>query len=441
MKIYFKIIIFLCLFLTSCNKEEFTKGHSILEIASTKPAEMQELVKARLLLAKIISIAFSHKDFRTYFKNHFGSKSKEGNYFEECLLIKHLDDKVLQDGTSLKDFLNSINDCEVSDILSDKILDYVLSVDQMVTIKLPDIFLNFTWDIDKIRPVVIATYPELYSNANFIGYHHNNDSEYYSTGDIPQVFHVYIKRSEDHAVISKSNISEIFEYLPQIEACDKILAIITNEVHTFNDIDVVNLKNLFKIWSDKCAFKDDYIEIGGCTESCNRFCSIPINNNIVLDHLSITEPVFYLTNSNMAFRESGSFYFQAKDIPKNIDFVDFAIPNVRFSESGRSFNVLSKTSKLNKVPTMTIIENFEPNEQNIESKFLISNLPDINLYYSVTFLQYGDIYYKRSELNPNFHNSFSPENAWLTGSNVLDFCFQSNVNVNISGEVKLNFRY
>lgn len=441
MKIYLKIILFLCLFITSCNKEEFTKGHSIQEIVSTKPADMQELVKARLLFAKIVSIAFSNRDFRTYFKNQFGTKSAKGNYFEECLLIKHLDDKVLQDGTSLKDFLNSINDCEVSDILSDKILDYVLSVDPMVTIKLPDIFLNFTWDIDKIRPVVIATYPELYSNANFIGYHHNNDSEYYSTGDTPQVFHVYVKKSEDYAVISKSNISAIFEYLPQIEACDKILGNIINEVHTFNDVDVVNLKNLYKIWSDKCAFKDDYIDTGGCTESCNRFCSIPINNNIVLDHLSITEPVFYPANSNMAFRESGSFYFQAKDIPKNIDFVDFAIPNVRYSESGRSFNISSKTSKLNKIPAMTIIENFEPNEQNIETKFLISNLPDINLYYSITFLQYGDIYYKRSELNPDFHNSFSPENSLLIGSNVLDFCFQSNVNVDISGDVRLNFRY
>ncbi|MFZ1702898.1 MAG: hypothetical protein WAT79_01055 [Saprospiraceae bacterium] len=435
-----KYTLILCILLFSCGKDDFNEGHSILEVSKSKPTEIQTLVKSRLLFAKIVSIAFGNSEFREYYKSNFGTKSKKGHYFEECLLIEHLHDVVLNNGTTLKEFLNNIHDCEVSGIVKENIVDYVLNIDEMVSIKLPDIFLNFEWNINEIIPVVIGTYPEELSNAHFIGYHYCNDSEFYQTGSIPQVFHMYVKYSEDYVLADETNISDFYEYLPQMKTCDESLEKILGERTLYQGKHIVNLKKAYRVWYDLCSFKGNYIDVNGCNEVCQRSCSSPANHNIVLDHISVTEPIFYLANENLTFRESCTMFFQSKDNVQQLTFGDFAVPNLRYAELGRTFNTSGATRKISKVPKMTIIENYVSNEIPFRIKYLISDSPNINLYYNLTLLQYGDIYYKRKYIDSNFQNQFNPENAYIIGTSVLIDCIDATTNF-ISGDVKLNFRY
>ena len=247
MRIVQFLLLLTSLLILSCTKDEFTEGHSIIEISKSKPIDIQELVRSRLLFAKIVSIAFGNREFRQYFKTNFGTKSKNGNYFEECLLIAHLDDKVLADGSTLKVYLNSIRDFELSNIIHESIIDFVLKNDKMVSIKLPDLFVDFTWNIDEILPVVIATYPEQYSNVNFIGYHYCNDSEFYLTGDVPQVFHVYIKHSEDYVLVNETDFDDNFEYLPQLIKCEVSIGKIISQSAIYQGKRIVNLKSAYNI--------------------------------------------------------------------------------------------------------------------------------------------------------------------------------------------------
>ena len=439
--VIFLMLVCSCL-VSSCEKEIFTEGHSIVKIAESKPSDIQELTKARLLLAKIVSIAFGNSEFRQYFKTNFATKSKGGNYFEECLLIRHLDDKVLTDGTSLRGFLNKIRDDEVSSIISEPIVEYVLDIDEMVAIKLPDLFVNFEWNINEVIPVVIGTYPEQFSNANFIGYHYYNDSEFYITGNIPQVFHVYIKHSEDYILLDENDGSYFYEFLPQGNKCKELLNRVVDESDLYNGKRVVNLKSAYKLWFEICSFKGDYINTDDCDEVCQRNCSNPINYNIVLDHISINRPIFYLANSNLDYRESCTLYFQSRDLNQQINFQDFAVPNIRYAELGRLFRINKLSNKLRKIPKLSIEDDLSLNEIPYAIKYLMIDLPNTNLYYNLTLLQYGDSYYKIKLLDPNFENKFNPANALevVTSFFLFSECIDANTNDH-SGGINMNFRY
>ena len=192
---FLEVILFISVI--SCSKDA---DELILETANLK--NDKELAKVRLAFSKIVSIAFENQNFREYFKNNFGT-SNGNRYLKECVIALHANDKVLSNGTSLISFLSSICDKEVGDVIGESFMEEILTIDPLVMIKLPDIFLDFDWDMNKMAPYCIAVLPETFAlNQDLIAYHFCNDIKKIAAGSIPDFLHVYVKSSEDHIMIN-----------------------------------------------------------------------------------------------------------------------------------------------------------------------------------------------------------------------------------------------
>ena len=439
--------------LYSCSKDVYTEGHSITEIAKSKPAEYQELSKMRMSFAKIVALAFENKEFRSYFKNHFGTLTKEF-YYEERVFGKHANDKVLQDGTTLKDLLKSIRDTEVISIYGNGIIDKILKEDPLISIKLPDLFQNFDWNTDKAAPMVIAVVPEIFSNAQFIGYHFCNDSKSFITGTIPQVFHVYVKKADDHIIVDKKSLFtqngyELFEYLPQIKNCPSALNKVigeSNPYHTLTDYIYLNKKKAFKLWRETCGFRGSYTKTDGCAEKCPRKCNSLQTSPTVLDQLLNENTIFLRAEQSLAFRESFTLHGQFRIYSKKQFLGSIAIPSIRFSEfQTRKFTVKLLSSRLSQVPKMniTLIETPQT-AQPIMIQYVISNSSAQEpIAYDFGVLHYGDIE-QNVQLNPDFVHEeqiiVHPERSTPFNGGVIEYCDKA-INDQIGAGCILRYRY
>lgn len=429
----------------SCEKNNITEGHEIVELIKTKEQGLQELARCRMALAKIVSLAFCNSEFRSYFRNKFGSQSLNGPYIEECLLLKFENDIVLSNGTTLIEFLNSIRDEEIDCIYQGHLIDKLWEIDKSATIKMPDIFIDYNWDINHAVPVVIASYPEKYANHSFIGYHSKNESKFYEAGRIPQILHVYIKGSEDYVIIDVNTLrdkygNDLQEFLPQINYCKGLKdEMIKKSEKKGNDL-IINLKLAYKSWFELCSFNGRYFNEPNCTLCCPRACENPENTQYILENLSIDELSFFQANSDLAFRESAGIFFQFIDKQQSIHYDDFVIPNLRYSELGRKFDVQGIINHISKIPYLRIVESNQLKSPHQNIQYLISNGIKTNINFNITLLQYGDIYFKKRFLNSEFTNPFNPENAILIGSGIYLNCDSNNVHSS-SGGVNVLFRY
>ncbi len=412
----------------------------------------KELAKMRLAFAKIVSIAFENPNFREYFKNNFGVLNSN-KYLNECVIALHANDKVLSNGTSLISFLSSICDKEINDVIGQNFMEEILTKDPLVMIKLPDVFLNFDWNIEKMAPYCIAVLPETFAlNQDLIAYHFCNDPKKIKAGSIPEIFHVYIKSSEDHVMINPTNDlnqkeHSILEFLPQLQFCNKALLDVyaDSKKHEFmREFLIVDLKKAFKTWQKQCGYLSMFTNTQNCTEECQRLC--PNSTNVtVLESFFNTKPIFFDVEQDLKHRETFTLHGQFRIYSKQLFIGSIAVP-IRFSELGtRRYLISSKAKKMSDLPSIQITKIDDVSRfDEIPIKYLIKkdNEKDIVAY------DFGIVYYGDTStpivLNPGFLNEepilIHAERTNPLGSNILEYCDYAQTD-HLSAGCTLRFKY
>jgi len=431
----------------SCSKDS---DELILNTANLK--NDKELAKVRLAFSKIVSIAFENQDFSEYFKNNFGT-SHGNTYLKECVISVHANDKVLSNGTSLISFLSSICDKEVGDVLGRSFMEEILTIDPLVMIKLPDIFLDFDWDIDKMAPYCIAVLPETFAlNQDLIAYHFCNDSKKIKAGSNPDFLHVFVKSSEDHIMINPIDglnpiKHSIFEFLPQIEFCNKALIDVyaVSKKHKFmQEYLIVDLKEAFNIWQKECGYSSIYTNVQNCNQECQRLC--PNATNItVLESFFNNNSIFIDAEQDLKHRESLTLHGQFRIYSKQLFIGSIAVP-IRFSELGtRKYNIKPLAKKISDVPRIKITKIDDHSQfKEISIKYLIKKHDEMD----IVAYDFGIVYYGDTSIPIILNSGFINENPILIhvertnflGSNILDYCDYAQTD-HLSAGCTLRFKY
>jgi hypothetical protein len=436
-------IIILCL---SCRKDLEFKNVNMLDIIASKEPELQEMVKMRLSLAKVVSIAFQDDEFTHYFKDRFGKRSERGDFFEECLLIRHAEDKVLRDGTTLRQFLNRIRDQEVMGLLGSNFIDRILEHDLRVTLKLPDMFLSYDWDTKNVRPAVFATYPAKSYEDDLVGYHFGKVVEKNMAIVMPQVFHINIKASEDFVLFHKGTLldefhSNIFEYLPQLVECAAAKGLIFAAAEIIQDKIVVDLRKAFQVWHEKCSFQGTYIDTSGCTELCQRNCVNPPTTNYVFDHFRLNNFLTFNALTEVYFRETFALNTQFYDFTNLYHPTPVAVPVIRLSELGKVFEVRDLKRRKGMLSYLEISWFFSNVESNpVAVNYLIGDYPGANISCGFSYIVYGDRFYVSTEFVPTFLNQIKAKRVLLLGQDNYEECDLATAAIRSSG-FNFVFRY
>lgn len=431
----------------SCSKDS---DELILKTSNLK--NDKELAKLRLAFAKIVSIAFENQNFREYFKNNFGTPNGN-NYFKECVIALHSNDKVLSNGTSLVSFLSSICDNEINDVIGKSFMQEILTKDPLVMIKLPDVFLNYNWDIEKMAPYCISVLPETVAlNQDLIGYHFCNEPRMFKAGSTPEILHVYIKSSEDHVMINPSDglnpkNHSIFEFLPQLEFCNNAIFDVyagSNKHEFIKEYLIVDLKKAFDTWQKKCGYTSIFTNTHNCTKECQRFCPNATNVTVLESFFNINT-VFYDVEQDLKHKETFTLHGQFRVLSKQLFIGAVAVP-IRFSELGtRRYSISTKAKKISDLPNLKITKIDDISRFNeIPIKYLINkdNEKDIVAY------DFGIVYYGDTSipivLNPGVLNEepiiIHAERSNPLGSNILEYCDYAQTD-HLSAGCTLRFKY
>lgn len=445
--VVFFLAVILFISVISCSKDA---DELILETANLK--NDKELAKVRLAFSKIVSIAFENQNFREYFKNNFGT-SNGNRYLKECVIALHANDKVLSNGTTLISFLSGICDKEVGDVLGEGFMEEILTIDPLVMIKLPDIFLDFDWDINKMAPYCIAVLPETFAiNQDLIAYHFCNDIKKIAAGSIPDFLHVYVKSSDDHIMINPMDglnpfNQSIFEFLPQIELCDTALTDVyaISKKHEFmQEYIIVDIKEAFNVWHKECGYSSLYTNVQNCNQECQRLC--PNATNItVLESFFNNNSIFFDVEQDLKHRESLTLYGQFRIYSKKLFIGAIAVP-IRFSALGtRKYTIKSMAKKLSDIPRIQITKTDNHSGlDEIPIKYLIKKDDEID----VVAYDFGIIYYGDTSipiiLNSGFNHEapivIHAERTNPLGSNILDYCDYAQTDHESAG-CTLRFKY
>jgi hypothetical protein len=442
------LIVFLGLLLISlsCRKNDEINDVSMQAIIDSKEPALQEMVKMRLSLAKVISIAFQDDEFTNYFKDRFGKRSERGNFFEECLLIRHSEDKVLSDGTTLRQLLKRIMDQEVVSLFGSNFIDHILEYDPRVTLKLPDMFLSIDWDTENVRPAVFATYPAKSYEDDLVGYHFGKVVEKNRAIVIPQVFHVNIKASEDFVLFNKETLLDEFnnnidEYLPQLVDCESVRGDIFNSSEKYNQNIIVDLRRAFHLWHQMCSYRGNFVDTTGCIDLCQRNCINPPTTKYIFNHFSMTSFASFAAFTDVYFRETFALNAQFYDFTHFLHPTPVALPVVRYSELGKVFEVRD----VKRPKGMLSLLEIKWASENIGStplyvNYLITDKTGSNLSCGFSYISYGDRFYNTTEFSPTFLNQISAKRVLLLGQDNYEACELATTTLRNSG-FNFVFRY
>jgi len=302
---------------SNCGDHNEFQPMSIEEVSSKIPIEYRRLAQLRLSLAKTTARALANKNFREYiFK-----KSKEGSdlFFNEIVLEFNKGDMVLQN-ENLITFLNKYVSNDVKALFGDSLFVYLSIEDPCVVLKIPDIFYNYTWDLNNTIPMVYAGVPSLFLNGGYQAYHHSGYHEEIVDGGLPEHFYLTVKLSEDYRLYDKNHwintlgIS-LFEELPQIQYddCwdkieDSLIYSGRPSVH-YPDLLYIHKFKAFEMWKRLCSYRGPLLMNSGCTQPKLRDCVPFGESNLVLKSIKIQNSILTIILSPN-FTDCFNFYCQ-----------------------------------------------------------------------------------------------------------------------------------
>lgn len=361
------LLLFCTLAFLSCNREASGPSFSIEEMSSYWEGnyDQKRLFQLRMAFAKTVARAFGDRDFARHFKDTYCQATD--NHFGELFFGLRRDEVVGSTGKTIYQHLLANLDAEARDLFGEDLLDLVLRYDPCVVIKLPDVFRTFEWDVDKVRPAVIAQWPFVSFPNDILGGGPRRFLAYHFSGKQAAVyylfdlFHVAVKYSEDYMLLDPQSLLNekaisVYEFLPQAETCDNgmrddIVALGTP--HTFHSgMLVVPKMEAFYHWRDKCGYQGKYWSRDpACTEPCKRKC-IPLSESVLLvDSFCVFLGRIFEIDHNYYLEESYtySWTFWSRINPNY--FYRIAIPSLPHEWfDTRTFEVALRTNSLQAMP-------------------------------------------------------------------------------------------
>ncbi len=243
-------------------------------------------------------------------------------------------------------------DTEIKEIFGTRLIDEILDHDPCVVIKIPDVFKNLDWDIEKVIPHVYVNSSVRIKNGNqpnsengLISYHYSGKHDFisYYVPNFVSVrhFHITVKYSEDYVLVNNNNLNELgfslFDIIPQLENCwDDISHDVLNVSKPSNNPGWMYIPKFraFEIWREKCGEKGPYIiDDPDCIAlNCYRDCEED-GGKLVLSKLKPSEQAFI--NWFSIYEETFSMGFLYTDPSESIISPLYCvIPAWRKSETG-----------------------------------------------------------------------------------------------------------
>jgi hypothetical protein len=366
MRLHFKNFYLLLLLIAafqSCMKNDFSDDRVIMESVENIKIE-KDLYILRLCFGKTVARALAEKEFRDYIKNQ--SRKPDKHVFE-YLIYQRIKKDLLPSGKTVEQLLRQYVDEEVRDILGESMFDRLAEEDRMVSLKLPDMFINVEWDTEMVVPFVGVETPWDLGSGAYMYFYHNGYSEIFFDRSYSSLkyFSIAITYCSDYLYLNELTMANekgisFFEFFPQSRNCKN--RDIVSEIMGLKEQDIENEywsyipKSIaYDLWRDNCTYQEViyiYDEVFPCGQSgivCPRDCAIgsPMINKVFLNEVKFVKNHLPLIFGSGIFDETYHFSFKYTNRDNRDDYKIIMVPAVRLADL--NFFTVNGSIKLNSV--------------------------------------------------------------------------------------------
>jgi len=282
-RFYIYVILFFSLIVISCRDEVLPYSYeNISSVTSDYSGELLFKTQLRLAFGKAFANALKNIEFRIYIKGK--SKENTTKYFNE-LLFSTLESDIVFDSKTFGDYVKEGIDDEIKKLFGDSLVDMVMKYDPMVTIKIPDIFYNTEWEIEKYSPIVYVKTINVFGVGNesyYLGYHFSGYQDKLLRYKKVEKYSIIIKYSEDYILVNRVSYLDIhnvrlYDLIPQIKndcGAEIVQRVINNskEYELNKKWVFIKKKALFENYVDHCELSNSIFVDSNCVENCKRDC-------------------------------------------------------------------------------------------------------------------------------------------------------------------------
>ncbi len=421
------VLLLIILSLFGCSKDFEPIG--ISHLVEDLEGDIKTLTQIRLSFGQAVANATHDDEFREYILK---TSKNNKNYYNEIVFALHKDD-IVSNNKTLEQFIAENISSEVEKLYGSSFITPVITVDPLITIKIPDIFLNVEWDTDVIPMVNVRT-PFAFGDEDRSGlfpvFHAYGYQELIYSFEI-KYLSLVVKQSEDYILLDfdtkttnqglmiSSILPQLDEYWLELEPILKSKSKAHSIVPNYRYLKLRDVKDLIDPIQNTIRINYSPLQDEICSEECLRDCRNPEDVLTFIDTLKMNQFYLYNEEGMRSIIEDDNTFIQFQiSTPitntREIQFISFF--GMRYSEIFQpdiemdcdidvvEFDGLGYIP----LPRITYVETTSDYFVDIPVNLLISEEiidDDSNILVSAYELEFGIVLYERSVVGGSVYTS------------------------------------